>query len=296
MDKKFLNSNLELWGGIECTINRIDDFYHDQLLYAKHYSREEDISLIASLGIKKLRYPVLWELHQPKVNQPPDWAWTDKQLSRLQQHNITPIVGLLHHGSGPEFTDLLDPRLPEKLANYASLVATRYPWIENYTPVNEPLTTARFSGLYGFWYPHKQNDISFAKMLLNQVKGIILSMREIRKVNPLAKLVQTEDLGKTYSSPSLSYQAKFENERRWLTYDLLCGRVKPGHSMWSYFSRLGIPAFTLQFFIDHPCVPDIMGFNHYITSERFIDENLALYPSYTHGGNEVQEYADVEAV
>ena len=25
----------------------------------------------------------------------------------------------------------------------------RYPWIDAYTPVNEPLTTARFSGLYG---------------------------------------------------------------------------------------------------------------------------------------------------
>ena len=28
------------------------------------------------------------------------------------------------------------------------------PHITNYTPVNEPLTTARFSGLYGAWYPH----------------------------------------------------------------------------------------------------------------------------------------------
>ena len=53
-------------------------------------------------------------------------------------------------------------------------VATKFPWIEYYTPVNEPLTTARFSGLYGFWYPHAKNDVSFAKMLLNQMKGVVL--------------------------------------------------------------------------------------------------------------------------
>ena len=77
-------------------------------------------------------------------------------------------------------------------------------------------------------------------MLLNQLKGIVLAMKEIRKINPLAKLVQTEDLSKTTAVPSLRYQAAFENERRWLTYDLLCGKIRPGHSMWNYFLRLGI--------------------------------------------------------
>ena len=38
--------------------------------------------------------------------------------------------------------------------DYAAKVAERYPWIDIWTPVNEPLTTARFSCLYGHWYPH----------------------------------------------------------------------------------------------------------------------------------------------
>ena len=41
-------------------------------------------------------------------------------------------------------------------------------------------------------------------MLLNQLKGIVLSMQEIRKINPNAKLVQTEDLAKTHSTPLLA--------------------------------------------------------------------------------------------
>ena len=290
------SANLELWGGIECTINRIKDFYLDQLEYANHYNRDNDISLIAGLGIKTLRYPILWEKHQPNKNTEIDWSWTEKQLSKLKTFGIRPIAGLLHHGSGPIFTNLLDERFGEEFAKYAEKVATKFPWIEYYTPVNEPLTTARFSGLYGLWYPHATNDVSFAKMILNQMKGVVLAMQAIRKINPAAKLVQTEDLGKTYCSPSLQYQANFENERRWLTYDLLCGHVKPGHKMWAYFLRLGISEATLNFFLENIFPPDIMGFNYYITSERFLAEDYKKYPSFTHGGNELHKYADVEAV
>jgi dTDP-4-dehydrorhamnose reductase len=295
-DKKLLNFNLELWGGIECTINRIENTYHDQLQFSRHYTREGDIDKIAELGIKTMRYPILWERHQPGSDEKIDWSWTENQLKKFQQNGITPIAGLVHHGSGPVYTDLLSENFATGLAEYASRVAEKFPWIKYYTPVNEPLTTARFSGLYGLWYPHHTNDISFAKMLINQLKATVLSMQAIRKINPEAKLVQTEDLGKTYSTPYLKFQANFENERRWLTFDMLCGKLTPDYAMWKYFSRLGIPDETLQFFLDNPCPPDIMGFNHYITSERFLDEDIDKYPSHTHGGNELIFYADVEAV
>ena len=190
----------EVWGGIECTINRVEDNFRDQLLYSGHYTRPGDIEHFAGLGIKKLRYPVLWEFHQPVENATIDWSWTENQLQSIRDNNITPIAGLVHHGSGPAFTDLLDKKFPDKLAAYAEAVAKKFTWIEFYTPVNEPLTTARFSGLYGLWYPHNKDEISFIKMLLNQLKGVVLSMQAIRKINPNAKLVQTEDLGKTYST------------------------------------------------------------------------------------------------
>ncbi len=295
-DKKLLNSSLELWGGIECTINRIGNFYHDQLYYSKHYIREDDIEKIADLGIKTIRYPILWEYHKPESDQHINWNWAESQLNFIRSKGITPIAGLVHHGSGPLYTNLLSKNFVTGLVAYAGEVANKFPWIEYYTPVNEPLTTARFSGIYGLWYPHHQNDISLAKMLLNQLKAVVLSMEAIRKINPTAKLVQTEDLGKTYSTPYLEFQANFENERRWLSFDILCGKMDSQHRMWKYFSRLGIPEKSLQFFLENPCPPDIIGLNYYITSERFIDENIKNYPLYTHGGNEIQTYADVEAI
>ncbi len=290
------HGNLLLWGGIECTINRVGDHYYDQLSASGHYKRETDIDNIASLGIKALRYPVLWEKHQPDTTRTIDWSWITRQFEKIRSYNITPIAGLLHHGSGPRFTDLLDEQFPKKLAAYADKVARQFPWLEYYTPVNEPLTTARFSGLYGHWYPHKCNDVVFANMLLNQVKGIVLAMHAIRIVNPSAKLVQTEDLSKTYSTKLLQYQADFENNRRWLTYDLLTGKLLPGHPMWDYFLRLGIPPAQLYFFAENSCPPDIAGVNYYVTSERYIDHRSRKYPPTTHGSNDIHHYADVEAV
>ena len=41
----------------------------------------------------------------------------------LRELGIGPIVGLLHHGSGPRYTSLLDPDFPEKFASYAGGVA-----------------------------------------------------------------------------------------------------------------------------------------------------------------------------
>lgn len=290
------NSKLELWAGIECTVNRIGDQYFDQLKRNGHVDRIEDLDQFAALGVTAIRYPVLWERIAPQGLEQADWTWTDQRLAYLKELGICPIVGLVHHGSGPPDTNLLDPTFPEKLAAFARAVAIRYPWVHNYTPVNEPLTTARFSGLYGYWYPHGQDDMTFLQALLNQCRAIVLAMQAIRQINPQAQLVQTEDLGQIFSTPLLAYQAEFENHRRWLSLDLLCGRVDRHHPLWDYLCAAGIDEANLRWFLDHPCPPDIFGINRYLTSDRFLDERLERYPKHTHGGNGRHRYADVEAV
>lgn len=286
--------SIKLWGGVECTVNRVGDAYYDQLEKSGHARRVEDLELFANLGIKALRYPILWERTAPEGI--PDWNWADDRLARLRELGVRPIAGLLHHGSGPRYTSLVDENFPKLFAAFARSVAERFPWIEDYTPINEPLTTARFSGLYGHWYPHSRSDRSFTRAFLQQCRAIVLAMREIRRVNSSARLIQTEDLGKTYSTKLLAYQAKFENERRWLTWDILCGKLTREHSWWPYFRRAGVEERELIWFHDNPCSPDVVGINHYLTSERYIDENIERYPDHVCGGNRSHRYADVEAV
>ncbi|MBW3544482.1 MAG: sugar nucleotide-binding protein [Bacteroidetes bacterium] len=291
------NNNVPVWGGIECTVHRLKDQYGDQLIRNGHHNRISDLELIADLGIKTMRYPILWEKVAPEGLKKVDWSWADERLEKLKSLGINPIAGLLHHGSGPKYTSLIDPDFPQKFTEYAVAVAERYPWLEYFTPINEPLTTARFSCLYGHWYPHKRDAKQFSKALLNQCKATIMAMNAIKRLIPNAKLVQTEDLGKCHSSPKLAYQAAYENERRWSSFDLLCGSIAENKMMLSYFlNQGGVTENELAYFSSHAHAPDIIGINYYITSERYLDDNMAPYPAWSHAGNGRHRYADVEVV
>jgi dTDP-4-dehydrorhamnose reductase len=286
---------LELWGGAECTVNRVGDRYRDQLAETGHDRRLEDIDLIAGLGIKSLRFPILWERVAPEEKGEYRWEWSDARVARLRKLGIEPIAGLVHHGSGPRHTSLLDDAFPEKLAAYALAVAQRYPHIRDWTPVNEPLTTARFSALYGHWYPHRRDEQAFWTALINQIDGVRLAMRAIRSVNPGARLIQTDDLGMTYSTGPLARRARHYNERRWVGWDLLFGRVTSGHPLRERIERHGLGA-RLDMLADDPCPPDIIGVNHYLTSDRFLDHRMERYPGYGSDWAEPPRFADVEAV
>ena len=286
----------ELWGGLECSVVQIGPTLRDQFRETGHHDRIGDLEAAASLGLARLRYPVSWERIAPGEPGACDWSWHDERLAELRRLGIAPIAGLIHHGSGPGYTCLLDEELPEKLAAFAGQAARRYPWVTDWTPINEPLTTARFSGLYGHWAPHQASEGAFLRMLALQCRAIQRAMQAIRAEIPQARLVQTEDLGRTFATARLQYQAEYENERRWLSLDLLLGRVDEAHPFHLRLRHAGVPQATLEALRDGVAEPLVLGFNHYVTSERYLDHRTALYPAHTHGGNGRDAYADTEAV
>ena len=274
-----MSDRLEVWVGLECTVNRVGDRWFDQCEKNGHTERMEDLDRFASLGARRIRYPVLWETAQgSRPDGEYDFSWAIPRLARLKGLGLEPIAGLCHHGSGPQTTSLVDDSFPEKLARYARAVAEEFPWIGDYTPVNEPLTTARFSGLYGVWYPHGHDNATMIRCLLNEVKGTVLAMREIRKINPEARLVQTDDMGRAQGTPPMFARVAFENERRWLTFDLLFGRVGRHHPLWKWLTANGASESELDWLQENPCPPDVIGINHYPLSNRFLDHRAELYP------------------
>jgi dTDP-4-dehydrorhamnose reductase len=268
---------LALWGGVECTVNRVGNTYRDQLVLSGHHDRIDDLAAFAAIGIERLRYPVLWERVAPHAPHARDWRWSDRRLAEVRRQGMAPIAGLLHHGSGPAYTSLVDDDFPALFADFAGAVAARYPDILDWTPINEPLTTARFSALYGHWYPHARDAESFFRALLNQIDATRRAMAAIRRVSPTARLIQTEDLGETFSTAALADVARYYNDRRWLTWDLLCGRVVPGHPLWAEIAGVGL-ADRLRAIADDPCPPDVIGVNYYVTSDRYLDRDPAHGP------------------
>lgn len=284
----------EIWGGVECTVNRVGDCYRDQLVLTGHHDRLDDLDRIRDLGVTTVRYPVLWERTCPTPGEY-DWRWSDERLARLKDLGIEPVVGLVHHGSGPRWTSLVDESFVSGLEEYAGRVADRYPWVRRFTIVNEPLTTARFCGLYGLWYPHERNDRSFVQALLIQCRAIRSAMTAIRRRQPEAELVQTEDVSRTTADASTRGQAWFYQERSWLSLDLLTGRVTTEHPLWPYLTAAGADERLLQSFVDLPCPPSLIGTNYYVTSDRHLVERTDNFAGARHfaGG---AWFVDVESV
>lgn len=286
---------LELWGGVECSVVRIGGNLRNQVVETGHHLRTDDLCRIAALGIKTLRYPVIWETVSPERADRCDWTWHDRQLAQMRRLELEPIIGLVHHGSGPSYASLLDGSFARGLAVHARHVAERYPWVNWYTPVNEPLTTARFAALYGLWHPHLCDHDAFLRAVVEQCVATVGAMSTIRAVNKDARLVQTEDVGRVFSRPALSYQADYENERRWLSLDLLCCRVDRRHPFHGALVRAGVSDADLGYLRDREPAVDLLGMNHYLTSDRYLDERMDLFPPAARGGNGRQAYADVEA-
>ena len=282
-----------MWGGLECTVNRIGERFHDQIARSGHATRLDDIDRLADMGVTRVRYPLLWERIQPDPAVAPDWSVLDGHLQRMQERGIKPIAGLVHHGSGPRHTNLMDPAFPDGLAAYAKTVAEQYPWIDMWTPVNEPVSTARFSGLYGHWFPHESSDAAFVRILLNECRAAVMAMEAIRSVIPDAKYMHTDDQGHITSSPRLAYQARFENERQFIALDLIAGRVGRGHPLLRYLQHYGATASELAWFEAHAMLPDVIAADYYITSDRHLDDVVAEYPGVDIGGNRWHRYVDV---
>jgi dTDP-4-dehydrorhamnose reductase len=276
-----------MWGGIECSHVRAGDRVRDQIAETGHRERTGDLDLIGDLGLRTLRYPVVWGAAE--------WSWTDARLARLRALGIRPIAGLLHHGWGPGDMHALHPGFVDAFASHAEDVARRYPWVRDYTPINEPVTTARFSYLYGHWFPHMRDEAAFLRAVVACAVATTEAMRRIRLHRPDARLIQTEDMGRIFAVPALQYQADYENERRFLGTDLLAGRVTPHHPFHGRLLAAGVSADDLARLADAPCPPDILGIDHYLTSDRFLDTDLARHPPATHGGNGRDVYADTSA-
>ncbi len=106
--------------------------YFTQLDRNGHHGRDDDLGRFAALGIRAIRYPILWETHRPRRRRRRRLvAWPTSACRRCASLGVTPIVGLVHHGSGPRHTSLLDPGL-RRLAwpSTPARSPPAIPWVE----------------------------------------------------------------------------------------------------------------------------------------------------------------------
>jgi dTDP-4-dehydrorhamnose reductase len=268
---------VEVWASPEPTFARIaPDRWRDQLYETGHDIRDGDVDRIADLGVRATRYPVLWERVAPRHPRERNYQWAARRLTALANRGVEPIVTLLHHGSGPAYTSLVDPAFPHLFAEYAAATARRFPWVKRWTPINEPLTTARFSTLYAAWYPNAFfDDAAFGRAIVHQALAIAYAAERIRGVIPDARFLLTEDLQSfTAADAGVEDYVAHKRERTFLSCELLQGRIVDGHPMHRYLvERCQVDAALLRRLERRPQPPDVMGWNYYPNSERWLESD-----------------------
>lgn len=239
----------------------------DEYALTGHYERwEEDLSLIASLGVRTARYGIPWY----RVEAEPgvfDWSWTDQVLETLVlRHGVEPIVDLVHYGT-PAWLEgsFLNPSYADHVAAYARAFARRYRGLCSwYTPLNEPRVNAWFAARLGWWPPYGRSWRAYAQVLVALARGIVKTQKVISDEEPNAKFVHVDatDLYRT-ADPSLDVETALRQELVFLALDLVQGKVDEEHTLREWLRRQKIAAEDVEWFQRNTVTPDIIGYNLY---------------------------------
>jgi len=248
-----------------------------------HYEHwREDLELLRELGVRAVRWGIPWYRVEPLQGEF-DWRWTDEVLPFLvSELDVTPIVDLMHYGC-PFWLrrEFASDEYPDAVAAFAAAFAARYRGLVRwYTPLNEPIVTAIFCGKRGVWPPYLRGDTGYVRVLLQVVRGILGTCAALRAADPGAMLVHVEASGLSRAARTdLAAVAADEQDRSFLPYDLVLGRVGPEHALFTWLVRSGAAPDELAAIAAAPAPIDLMGLNFYpqwSTTQLFIDRRGKL--------------------
>lgn len=248
-----------------------------------HYDNwREDLALARQLGLQAIRWGVPWYRVEPEQGRF-DWSWTDQVIPYMvEELGITPILDLMHYGC-PFWLkrEFANPEYPRAVAAYAAAFAARYKGlIRWYTPLNEPLVNSLMCGKRGVWPPYIRGDQGYIKVMLQLVRGILLTVDAIKQVEPDAIMVHVEATGLTRAiKDDLEALAREEQHRGYLSYDLLTGLVTPDHLLFPWLVRNGASPNDLESLVSRRITLDVLGLNFYpqwSTQQIFIDHRGRL--------------------
>ena len=248
-----------------------------------HYEHwREDLALGRALGVQALRWGVPWYRVEPLPGEF-DWRWTDEVIPYLvEELRITPIVDLMHYGC-PFWLrrEFASDDYPRAVAAYARAFAERYNrLIRWYTPLNEPIVNALMCGKRGLWPPYLRGDSGYIRIMLQLAKGIVSTVEAIKTVAPEAIMVHVEATGLSRAArEDLQGLALEEQRRGYLCYDLISGRVRADHPLFTWLVRSGARPDDLAALATHAVPLDVIGLNFYpqwSTQQIAVDERGRL--------------------
>ncbi|MGH6875166.1 MAG: family 1 glycosylhydrolase, partial [Aestuariivirgaceae bacterium] len=250
----------------------------DEYELTEHYDRwQDDLALVASLGVPAARYGVPWHRIQPEPSRW-DWTFADRGLECLLSHGVAPQVDLVHYGL-PQWMEgaFLNVDYPTHVAEYAARLAERFRGrVRWYTPLNEPRITAWYCGRLGWWPPFRRSWQGLVSVMLAICRGVVTTVRVLERIDPeiVCYHVDATDLYEA-DDPALLAEAQHRQEIVFLALDLISGRVNPAHALWKWLVAHGAAVSALEEFLADPVTLDVIGMNLYpmFTRKRLLRDS-----------------------
>jgi beta-glucosidase len=239
----------------------------DEFDLMSHYTHwKEDLKPCRELGIQAIRWGAPWYRLEPHPGVF-DWSWTDEVIPYIvEELGITLIVDLVHYGC-PFWLkrEFINAGYAEAVSRYAAEFANRYSkLIHFYTPLNEPVVNALMCGKRGIWPPYLRGETGYIRILLQIVKGMLQTAARLREAAPTAQLVFVEATGLSRAADADLEPLAIEDQHRgYICYDLLTGRLVPGHPLYTWLLRNGVSPKTLDEIARNPVKIDVLGMNFY---------------------------------
>ena len=229
----------------------------------------DDLGLLVRDGIGRFRCCIPWHKVE-RIRGIYDWSWTDAYLSHVRSLGLSPIVDPLHHTSFPEWLEngFANPDFPIVYQDFVKAFAQRYPWVCDYTIINEPLATAVLSGFTGDWYPYWRERAGIVPIILGKAKAIGLITPMLERLVPGLRIVHVDTCERHHALDAPSrVHAVFANHLRFVVLDLILGRVDRAHPLWAMLTRHGLTRAEADWFREHPARVDVLGLDYYAHSE-----------------------------
>ncbi len=287
MERELRGQGFMFATGIECsyptiassdgTARRIDEL--ETTFHYKHW--RDDLRLVRELGIRYLRYgPPYYRMHLGPGSY--DWSFSDEVFEQMRRLGIEPIADLCHFGVPDWVGDFQNPEWPELFAQYARAFAERYAWVRLYTPVNEIFVCAKLSALNGVWNERLRSEKGFVTALKHMCRANLLATQAVLQVRPDALVIQSESAEYFHTAcrdEEGRRKAKFENERRFLSFDLLYSHPV-GDGMREYLREQGMTDEEYDWFMQQDLAERIvMGNDYYERNEQMVTHGGGIQPT-----------------
>lgn len=148
---------------------------------------EDDITLMASMGIQTYRFGIEWSRIEPQQGNFSNEALVHyrREILLMKKSGILPLI-TLHHFNNPMWFEkkggFKNPDSPEIFLNFTTKVVEFLgDTVSEYITVNEPNVYASFSYYYGNWPPGEKSFSAARKVMKNLSKAHILTYSMIHR-------------------------------------------------------------------------------------------------------------------